>query len=342
MNETKTRLYLIDLLKIMTLLAIAILHANEFVFYKNIFPLGKSAPIWHLMSYYARVFTLGGQVLVAIIYFLFGLSAKTKKKMIYISIFALFGQLILNAVFQSFEWDIYLYIACSNLFIVSNSFTFKKSIWTLIVALIVLFIPSSYFQQLTPDNNLWAILTGKITADNSGAWPLLPWFFHSLLFYQLGIFVKDNINIFSTISKKESIVWIALGIISLPFLGHYYWVPIGPNYYDFVFNQSPIVYWANILPFLFIMRLALIKKVQDFVSSKKILSSVHHLFWIKHLGLTYLLSILYLGIGMQFSHLFTNKPHIFDLFFIGIMPMSELISRTLVSTYKAFILRIRK
>lgn len=332
MNMNKEHYYLLDYLKIMTLLAIAILHANEFVFYTDIFPLGSSTPIWHAMSYYARIFTLGGQVLVSLIYFLFGYSGKSRKALALIALFALLGQSVLALVFGGFEWDIYAYIAVSNLLILSIPFFYKKSSIFILVSFLFLSIPTEAFQMLATGSPVSVILTGLKSSYNSGAWPLIPWFFLTLLNYQLGLLVAEQRNRFGFLEIQEKVICIILLLISLPFLGAYYWVPIGPNYYHFVFNQKPWIYWANILPFLFIMRLALLYNVQAKLSGLKLSHWISQLYWIKHLGLTYLVSIIYLGIGMRFSEIFKHQPIFFDIFFIGIMPISELSGRLLVKS----------
>lgn len=330
----KKHLLLIDILKIMTLMAIAILHANEFVFYEDEFPLGASSPIWHAWSYYARVFTLGGQILVAIIYFLFGLSGKSKQALLKISGFALIGQLVLALVFQEFEWDIYAYIAVANLLIAAMPFLYKKKAATIIVSFIFLCIPTSIFQNALPDSPFWVILTGKMSLYNSGSWPILPWFALATLFYQTGLFVRSNWENMSKLTFSEKIFW-PLGLLAtIPLFGIYYWVPIGPNFYNYVFNQAPYYFWANFLIFVFVMRLSLLDSVQSKLDQSKIVHWISRLFWIRHMGLVYLLSILYLGLGMVFSDHYLNNPLLFDLFFIGVMPVPELVGRFLVYMLK--------
>lgn len=327
--------YLFDILKILTLLAIAVLHANEFVFYADIYPLGSSTPVWHFLSYYARVFTLGGQVLISLIYFLFGLSGKSRKSLALISVFASLGQIVLGIVFGAPEWDIYAYIAFSNL-VIMLPFFYKQNPALVLISLFFLCVPTHLFQQIAPDNDVWIILTGMKSEFNSGSWPLLPWMFLAVLNYQLGLYTKERTILLGSMSKSEKITWVALLALSLPFMGHYYRVPIGPNYYHFVFNQEPWIYWSNMLPFLFLMRAALLKAVQERLKNNRIVRWISNLYWNRHLGLVYLTSIIYLGIGMRFSNIFRDYPLIFDIFFIGIMPISEMTGRLILKLIKRF------
>lgn len=328
----KKHILLIDLLKIMTLIAIAILHVNEFVFYTDEFPLGNTSPFWWMWSYYARVFTLGGQILVAIIYFLFGYARKSRKSLYLISGFAIIGQLVLAMVFKTFEWDIYAYLAVSNLIIASFPFLYRKNLQSLIVSILMLLIPTYLFQDATPDSPFFVILTGKMSDYNSGSWPMLPWFFLAVMFYQAGLCFRElEVH---TWKPFEKWLWPLLVIASLPFFGAYYWVPIGPHFYDFVFNQSPHIFWANFLIFVLIMRLGFISSVQERLQNSAVMIWISRLYWVRHMGLVYLLSIVYLGIGMQFTDSFRQMPKLFDLFFAGLMPASELCARFFVFIVK--------
>lgn len=335
MSSTQNRAYLIDVLKLMTLMAIAILHANEFVFYTDIFPLGATSPFWYMWSFYARIFTLGGQILVAIIYFTFGLSAKNKKSLVLISAFAMLGQCVLTLVFQTFEWDIYAYLAVTSLLIAGIPFFYRKNLAMIFLSLVMLFIPTTIFQNFTSAHPVAVILTGKMSHYNTGSWPLVPWFFLAMLFYQLGLLFRDNESV-KIFHKHEKWAWPLLFLLTLPFLGAYYWVPIGPHFYQFVFNQMPHIFWANFLIFVFIIRLAFIKKIQTTLGSYDFIHWISNLYWIRHMGLTYLLSIIYLGIGMQFTDFFEMYPKSFDFFFAFLMPFCELAARFLVFMVKYF------
>lgn len=335
MTNTRERLLLIDCLKIMTLLAIAILHVNEFVFYKDIFPLGNTSPIWFFFSYYARVFTLGGQILVSIIYLLFGYSGKSKKSLLLIALFASLGQLCLTLVFQTFEWDIYAFLAITNILLLLPFF-YQSNKFVMLLSFFILFLSPSFLQDITPDTFLFVILTGKMTGYNSGSWPLLPWFFLALLSYQLGLRLKAR-NFLAFTYKAEYLIWPVLFIFSMPFFGFYYWVPIGPNYYQFSFGQPQHIFWSNFLIFVLIMRLAFLNSVQAGIKQSKFVNWIANLCWVRHLGITYLLSIIYLGIGMNFSEYFERSPWLFDLFFLCLMPISELAGRFLL-----FIVKLKK
>ena len=324
------RLYLIDWLKVATLLAIQILHANEFVFFADDFPIANNSIIWNAMSYYARFFSLGGQVLVAIIYLLFGLSGKSTKSLIKIAGFALVGQFLLTLAFfdgnvlSQIEWDIYFYIAACNLILIF----LPRSSWPLVLlGFAALLIPPSVYKLILPEGTIGNVLTGRSDVAQEGAWPLFPWFFLSLLFFNLGSLVRDGKLKLKEWHKNETFLWPILFGLTLPFLGHYYWTPIGPRYYEFNFHQSPHLFWTNFLPFVFIMRLSFLNSVKEKLAQHKLSRIVGNLMWARQLGATYIIAVLYVGMGGKFEEDFIRTPYLFDLFFISIMPVTEIIVR---------------
>lgn len=332
MKDVK-RLFLLDYLKLLTLASIAVLHTNEFIFYEDISPVGKAAPIWYTLCLGGRFFALGGQILVATVFFLFGLTQKKRLNFFLIFLFCLVGQIVLTLIFEIPEWDIYSYLASTSLLIALVPFFYKLTLPTMIFSFLILWIPTSLLKSLGT-GFFWAILTGKTEAGLTGSWPLLPWFFLALLFYQLGMFAIKNREWTKNITKYEILVWVLFMLLSTPWLGAYYWSPLGPTFYIFNFNKAPWIFWANFLPFVLIMRLSLLEKLNAALGRSRVTDFVSKLYWVRHLGLTYLVSICYLGIGLAAEETFRNSPLIFDLYFVGLMPVSELVSRLLVALKK--------
>ena len=329
MTIKKSYLPGLDLLKLLTLFAISILHANEFVFFENEFPLGWEAPIWKTCSFYARLFAIGGQILIATIYFLFGFTQKSKLTLFKISIFCLVGQILLGISFKTIEWDIYSFILITNLFIITLPFFYKKNQYSLIISLLVTIIPPIIFQKLFNQESLGSILTGNYYLSSSGSWPLLPWFFLATFFYQLGLFASETQK-YKNWYRQEKAIWIILFLISIPRVGAYYNLPIGPDFYHFAFYQDPYTFYSNFLPFLFLARISVLERWQNYFKNIKLVQLISRSYWNRYLGITYLYSILYLGIGMNYKSYFYYNPWAFDLYFIGIMPISEIFSRATV------------
>ena len=324
----KDYLYLLDLLKFFTLISISIFHVNEFIYFTDLFPVENNSLLFWGSSFFARTFAIGGHVLVIITYFLFGYSRKSRISLLKISIFTILGHATLGFIFGTLEWDIYSYIGVSNLLIIAVPYLYKENKIVIGLSIFTLLMPPHIFNLSFPQ-----VILGKLFDFNSGSWPLLPWFFLALLFYQAGLFAKDNIRL-KIINLREIIIWVILSFCSLPFLGAYFWVPIGPNYYHFVFNQQPHTFWSNALVFIFILRLSLLKSVQNKINNNFILQFISNLYWIRLTGPTYLLSLIYLGLGMRLSMYFSKDQILFDIFFVFLMPVCELSSRLLVYLIK--------
>ncbi len=334
-HKDQSRILGIDLLKLLILLAISILHANEFIFFTDEFPFGMKSPVFYMFSFYARTFAIGGQALVAIIFFLFGFKGKDKLYFLRMSLFCLFGQGVLFFGFNLLEWDIYTFLFFTLLifYLAKSIHQIKNGSW-IIISLIFLLIPNMLYINLIPSSNPLSLLVGTSILSPSGPWPLFPWFFLCLLFYQIGIRVKANPGLYSNWSKTDSILWPILFMISIPHLGHYFFLPVGKHYYHFAFYQHSIKFFANFIPYVFFIRISLLNKTQSILSRFKISSFMTKSYWNRYLALTYIISIIYIYLGMKFREAFYLKPWIFDFYGLSIMPVSELASRFLIGIRK--------
>lgn len=329
-KENRPRLLLIDTFKLLALIAIFTLHSNEFIFFEDDFPLGEAAPFYHYIKIFlARPMSLGGQIIVGIVYFLYGLRGIGRKKFFKVAFLALFGQFIFSLVFGLVEWDIYFYVS-----FVSFVFAFtNEKIWNrwgvIILSFFILWIPTELITNNAPQGHLWDVLTGRYTMKNCASWPLLPWFFLSSLTYGLGLKARDNWDKLTELKKWEFIFWPSAFLISLPVLGHYFWVPIGPHFYDFVFKQSPWIFWGNYIFIVFFIRLAFVKQVQEATQKSRFFNFISNLCWVQHVGIIYFVSVFYVALGTLFYETFLVKPHIFDLFYMSGYPVCEFTVRGL-------------
>jgi hypothetical protein len=326
----KERLYLLDWLKLFTLFAIEVLHTNEFIFYTDNFPLMEQSFVFPSVLFFCRLFALGGQVLVAVTYLLFGLNGKTRKSLLGIAVFALFGQMVLTwvfaegAFFSSFEWDIYLFIALSNLVIM----LWPRASWSLLtVSGLILLLSPPFLNELIPAHPISDFLIGRTGAEARGPWPVLPWLFLSLFFFHVGALIREGKIRFDIWHRSEKFLWPVLFGVSVPFLGHYYSSPLGPRFYEWNFHQSSHLFWTNFLPFIFIMRLSFLESVKKRLAAQSLSRIVGSLMWTRYVGICYIVAVIYIGLGSDYGDKFRENPWLFDLFFLSIMPATELIVR---------------
>ncbi len=177
----------------------------------------------------------------------------------------------------------------------------RKS-WPLVaLGVAALLIPPSVYKYIMPDGVIGNILTGRSDIAQEGAWPLLPWFFLTLLFFNLGSLIREGKLPVREWRRTETFVWPILFGLTLPFLGHYYWTPIGPRYYEFNFHQLPHLFWTNFLPFVFIIRISFLNSVRERLSRHKYSRMVGRLMWARQLGAAYIVAVLYVGFAGKFE-----------------------------------------
>ncbi len=342
----RTPLYFLDLLKLMVLFAIQTFHSWEFIFFedKNIMTANYLHQIGVVIS---RPFSLGGQILVAIVYFLFGLTAKSPRRLLRLSLFALLGQIALTfaffdkSFFSSLEWDIYSFIILTNVLLALIPFKKRSHLLWIILSLIILLIPPHFWQQLFPEGLFFDILSGRKTNHHSASWAPLPWFFLALLFFSLGDRLRKNEALLKSWNRREAYTWGILLLGCAPFMEFYFMTPLGPHFYEFNFTQNPWIFWPAFLPFVFWMRVSFLDVVQEKAKRMPLLLWISELQWCRNVGLTYLIAILYLGIGAEYSQQIQDTPYAFDLFYVLLMPICEVVSRIIQRSVTSLPLKLK-
>jgi hypothetical protein len=338
------RLLLIDWLRICVLFAIVFLHCNEFVFFTDIIPnLGETIAFESVMRYFAWPLTLGGQVLVALIYLLFGLTGKTQKSLLLIAGFALIGQVLVTVSFNdtkdiigNLEWDIYFFIAATNLILLA----LPRASWALVGLMSLLMtISPELWKKIIPDGFIGDLLTGRDYNGPEGAWSMIPWLFFAILFFNLGSLIRGGKIPLEKWHRPETFAWTIFLGISLPFIGAYYATPLGPHYYEWNFHKPSWIFWANFVPYILIMRLSFLTSVQEKLNRHRLSRWIGSLMWNRQLGASYIISVLYIGMGAQHEDFFLEHPMYFDLFFLSVMPVTEIIVRILMLARKRLLPR---
>lgn len=331
---TNKKYHLIDVLKICTLISIQVFHTLEFIFFDDNFSMNRTTFL-ELSVDFARLFSLGGQILVAIIYLLFGLRGKNTTDLLKIAGFAFIGQMILALIFMEdtflsgVEWDIYGFICVTNLLLMLIPREHRSS-WLLIVpSLLVLIVPPTVWHEAFPEGFGYDMLVGRKTHDHTASWALLPWFFHAALFFGIGDWIRKNPTALSRWLKRETLLWPVLFLTALPWIGYYYNTPVGGNFYNFNFNQSSWIFWANFLPFLLILRLSFLDWIQERLQALSGIRWISNLMWCRHMGMAYLLALIYVGIGADYDQNFREHPLVLDVFFIALMPVCEILVRVI-------------
>lgn len=341
MRAPKRHLYLLDLLKLGVLFSIQALHCWEFIFFDDAQVLNDRAFFFpHIASPFARVFSQGGQILVSTIYLLFGLHGRSRQSLLRISLFALLGQVVLTLIFMSesgffsgLEWDIYIFLALNNVLLALIPEE-RRSWWIFSFAgFLGLCFSPPLLQAALPDGPFWDVLVGRYTPTNSGAWAPLPWCAIPLLFLSLGAKLRERPDLGRQWLPWEFALWGLALLGALPGLGHYYDTPVGPHYYQYNFSSPQLLFWANFVPVLLWLRLSLLDRVQAWLAAKPWMRLLSRSQWVRRLGVTYLVAVIYVGLGSQFEEQFYLHPFWMDAFFVSIFLVAETVPRALVFSF---------
>jgi hypothetical protein len=251
----------------------------------------------------------------------------------------IFGHMIVTANFndpsmiiKNIEWDIYPFLAISFLVIHFSrkcSASSKKAL--ILVSGLLLFIQPNIIQSNSFLNIFNGMLWSSCSSGGSGAWPLFPWLALPVLFYHGGEVVSEKMGQFETFQMWEKLFWPIILCFSLFALisiypGSLYGVHIGSKFYCQILNLAPMEFWSYFIWVLFILRISLIKSFNVLIS-KWLFKNLRKLYWNSHFGLTYICHIILLYLGAQFDKFFFENPLIFDLYFIMLFPLPELMAR---------------
>lgn len=130
----------------------------------------------------------------------------------------------------------------------------------------MLWIPSRVFASLNLPFFLKGALVGNCLEGFSGAWPLFPWVFLPILGFFLGRELVDKLSM----GKKELWVWLFFIVLGSSQYGNIFNVPIGPNFYCFILNLNPVLFWGNFIVIIFLARVSVLTSVQLFLSKYKV------------------------------------------------------------------------
>lgn len=332
MRDTpKPYLNLLDLLRLLAMLAIVTFHSTEFVFFTDKIPIQKSTYLYRVLHEYARLIPYSGHYIILLSFFLIGYTGKVYKNlsrwvMLFLCVHIMVMIAFHEGPFSTFkiEWDIYPFLAVSLLLLAFlQKINFKKwgllliaSAFTLMVPIDILNIPKSL-------PLLKMVVLGHCEGQTLGSWPLFPWLALPLFSLSLGKLSFEKSNDLKTMSFKELLIWsIGLGCclagyfkFHLPFKDSF---PIGGGFYCYILRRPVLELWSSLLPFLFLMRLSFLIKAD--LGLKK-------LSWNNNFAFTYMIHLGLLSLGVLGEGLFLKFPALFDLFIVIVLVGSEFIGR---------------
>lgn len=346
MDKVPKERYLgLDLVRLLILVPIVHFHTTELIFGVNTFPLYHNTFFYGFFDPYARFMSFNGFSIVLFVFFLFGFRNKKARSLLRYIPIVLLGQLVLNYVltenkdqsFIHFEWDIYSYLASSLIFLACFK-NIENALQRMIGSLILLLLPYDYFLGSSSllNNN---ILFSYCKENDAMTWPLMPWILLPFFSFSLGELIVSSK--FSAITKKEMALWlVSLGSAAF-FWGAFYEVPVGESFYCFVFNRTLIEIWAHLLIVIFMIRISLLDSVNNTLKRRSLFKWISKLKWNQNLWVCYLLHILILGSFSSSNLFFAKNPIWFDVLYLSIFAVVEVIARSLIAL-KSRIIQTKK
>lgn len=338
---TTRRLHLIDIVRILSFIAIAQYHAISQVYtdtYAEPYDalLHKGTLFGYLVEV-CKPLSFSGFSIVVLSFFLFGRqnlsSEKARRLGILIGLgtfFLLFTGLgdLLSGVF--WEWDVYefLIVSVASVLVLQRHPGLLKVLG--ILGFLLTWIP---FFPLADKESIplivRSIFFGVCDLEGRGGWALLPWIGLTWFTFYLGSLSKSSLQtkLQKGFLKMELFLWVPALIGSLFYWGAFYSVPLNHNFYCFVFRQQPVVWWSHLFWIFFFMRLSLIETVNESLHGFAFCRWLSSLKLSTHFGLCYLIHLFYLFIGSYFSDEFTTHSIVYTLFTLSILPVTEIMAR---------------
>lgn len=335
--KSQNRYYGLDVVRFLSMVAIVQFHMLESFFYQDqeMFTRAQSWQVW--LHPYSRVLAFSGFTIIALSSFLIGwhvLSTKKWSRLLLLMWAGLFCIASLEAgkgQWFYFEWDIYPYllVTFTVIFLLQS---YRKLFGVLaVISFVLLFLPVWDWAHSWSLHGLLRDATfGDCTVSGKGGWALIPWAGMAIFFFELGRWCRESNTIKAFLAKGarwEIPVWTVGLLASIPSLGAYYLVPLGPGFSCFVMRKPPIVLWAHLIWIIFFCRLSFLTVANIRLEKNPFVRLISRSYWSRHFGLCYALQFLWLEIGYPYVPYFEHHPHALDLFFLSIMPATEILAR---------------
>ncbi len=337
------KLDFLNLIKLMIVFPGVTYHVSEYLNFPE--PLIEDHWFVNIFTTYARVFYYTAFIATLAVFYPIGIKPSKKiftHKRIGISIL---GLLFLSyiyydkeAPFFNSEWTFYHFVLISFIVLhfllpkLKNKFI---NLTTFAISFLFLCIPFWKFEFNQIPYAFKIALIGDCTNSAYGEWPLLPWIFLPLISVSYCQLLENN-SYSKTMNIFEMISW---PVVIMP-LGYLYWgsyfdKPTDINFSCGVFTQHPLIFYAHIIPYFFIIRLNYISSIREKLSRNKFFLGLQNISWINNFGSCYLLSLLTMGILSLLYNGSLFPPGLKHFMFICSIFVSILVPETLIRTLKS-------
>jgi hypothetical protein len=340
------RFYLLDVVRMLSTFNIVVFHVYSAFIYKEYEAGQFSGSILDVLWVLLRKLTFSGLNVLGISIFLFGYRWPEKPRLRFFLVLTGLGTLLLligqGDHFLSdlvWEWDIYHLLLTSLLLLFFLSSHLKWAYALGGIGLGMTFVP---VWQWSDSWNLQPILRdiffGTCDGSGRGGWALFPNIGFVLFHFAIGRFLRNCYTRFklNTMISLEIGIWIALLALSFFHLGEYDDVKIGPGFYCYIFRKPPLVFWSHYIWILFFIRLSVMDRVNYFLGNLAFIRGIANTEWSRSFGLCYFLQLVLIFTISTWSEYFPLGSWRFDLFFLSVIPVVEILARACKKLFFTF------
>lgn len=329
--KSPSRLYLIDLVRTYSFVAILMFH-----FYSAVYFVEWSNDVVHgylfdLMTWLPRSASFSGFTILGLFCLLAGWKDSRITWRPLLGLFLIGSALLLltqgEQPFQEmfWEWDIYHFLMATLVSLLLFQGRRRLALGMGLLGFIMTLIPFWKWPLAETMPLAKHALIGICDDEGRGGWPLLPWIGFSWAAYAYGLFLREK----PMTSRKELAVWIPALLLSLFMWGPYYRTPVGPGFSCFVFRQDFWIFWAHLIWIIFFARFATYQNLNEWLAKKPFVVAISNLRINRHFGRAYFIHLFFLALATLAAEDLRASPILYDVFWICILPLTELLLRML-------------
>ncbi len=338
-SSSRPRLFFVDVLRLLSMIAIAHFHIHEATFYSNQHHLLNHGFLELPLEHYSRFMAFSGFTIVFVSYFLIGwigLSIQKLKQLLSVVVLGIFTLFIVyfEESHLALEWDIYHFIGVASLCLaVLTRIPLGLLVGSLVSVVLIALPPETWIFPSLQDRWFYSGVFGSYHLHGGGSWPLVPWVGLPIIGFSLGKMLRLHPHwekYLYRIHPFEVGLWTLSFLVSLPFLGAYYPVPIGPDFYQFVQNVDRPAWVAHMLFVLFFIRLGFVQSLNQWALSRPALAWISNLYLNRRFFFFYIVSWILIGIFSNFEAFYINHWPVFDWVVFGLFPLTEFVCHCLL------------
>ncbi len=331
-KNKQLRIHGLDLIRTLSFIAISQHHFSVKIWNLPAFsPFVNKIFAWRILEAYSRLISFSGHTVLLMSTALIAMTSRSHEKALKMIPILLGLWLVSSAVDYSddslfFAWDIFPLIAVGlTLAVVFYKYARGPGLLFPFVGFVFLCIP---FWKIETLNSLPLFFRQMIVGDCSldlSDWPILPWVGLVFLGYGLGEWIKSLGEKTLSFFKNEKLFWFLLLAWTPFFWGPYYSMVVGNRYSCEAMRQEPIVFFAHILPVMFLMRMSLLNQIRRRLEKSDLMAKISNLEINQNFGIAYFFHFFLIDLYAHIkTDLLLQNPFLAMAAAISLLPLTEI------------------